>query len=268
MNTNMNPTMKNVKRKILTFAHGVAMLACLTPVSAVHADEVKAAVAANFTAAIKKIAPLYEKKTGNKLLPSFGSTGQLYAQISNGAPFDVFLAADDSTPQKLVDAGKTVTGSYFVYARGRLALWSSTPGYVDDKGAVLQSTQFSKIAIANPKTAPYGQAAIETLTSLKLLDQLQAKFVIGENIAQTQQFVSSGNVPLGFIALAQAKAMPAADRGSWWVVPQELHKPIDQAAVQLADISNAQAAASFLKFLKSPEAIAIIRELGYDVPQP
>ncbi len=229
------------------------------------ADEVKAAVAANFTAAIKKLTPLYEQKTGNKLLASFGATGQLYAQINNGAPFDVFLSADDSTPKKMVAEGTADADSYFIYARGRLALWSGTQGYIDDQGAILKSDKFAKIAIANPKTAPYGQATIETLTTLQLLDRLQPKFVVGENISQTQQFVSSGNVPLGFIALAQVKALSAADRGSYWVVPEQLHQPIEQGAV-LLKTEHIAAAKSFLAFLKSPEAAAIIRELGYEVP--
>lgn len=241
------------------------LIVCTNIFPLAHADNITAAVAANFTAAIKKLAPLYEQNTGNKLLVSFGSTGQLYAQITNGAPYDVFLAADDTTPKKLLAENKAIDTSYFVYARGRLALWSSTPGYVDAQGAILKSDRFSKIAIANPKTAPYGQAAIETLTALQLLDQLQTRFVIGENIAQTQQFISSGNVPLGFIALAQVKALPVSEQGSYWLVPAQLHAPIDQAAILLRS-PHAAAAANFLAFLKSPEALAIIRELGYEVP--
>ena len=251
-------------KKHIAFARFFLAFAFAANIAAVNAEEIKAAVAANFTAAIKKLTPLYEQKSGNKLIASFGATGQFYAQISNGAPFDVFLAADDSTPKKLIAEGKAIDNSYFVYTRGRLALWSGTPGYVDDKGEVLKSDQFVKIAIANPKTAPYGQAAIETLTSLKLLDKLQTKFVTGENIAQTQQFIASGNVPLGFIALAQVKALPAADRGSYWLVPADLHQHIDQGAVLLK--SGHTAAENFLAFLKSPEAIAIIREFGYEVP--
>lgn len=250
--------------KLTIFARGLLTFALTTHIAIVCAEDVKIAVAANFTAAIKKLTPLFEQKTGNKLIASFGATGQLYAQINNGAPFDVLLAADDSTPKKLISEGKAIDSSYFVYARGRLALWSGTPGYVDDQGAILKSDSFSKIAIANPKTAPYGQATIEALSALKLLDQLQSKFVTGENIAQTQQFVSSGNVPLGFIALAQVKALPAAERGSYWVVPVELHQPIKQGAVLLKTQNTA--AESFLVFLKSPEAIAIIRDLGYEVP--
>ena len=232
----------------------------------VGADEVRVAVAANFTKAIKQIAPLYEKKTGNKLVASFGSTGQLYTQIKNGAPFDAFLAADEKRPKKLIAEDAAVADSYFVYARGRLALWSSTPGYVDDKGAVLKTGDFKKIAIANPKAAPYGEAAIETLTALKLLDTLQSKLVIGENISQTQQFVASGSVPLGFVALAQVKSLPADGRGSWWVVPETMHTPIAQGAVLLKKTDHAATAKNFLAFLKSPEAVTIIRELGYDVP--
>lgn len=235
------------------------------------ADDVHAAVAANFTTAIKKLAPLYEQQTGNKLIASFGATGQLYAQIKNGAPFDVFLSADNSAPKKLIAEGDAIAGSHFIYARGRLALWSSTRGYVDDRGAVLRSNQFSKIAIASPKTAPYGQAAIETLTALKLLDQLQPKFITGENISQTQQFISSGNVPLGFIALAQVTALSVDNRGSYcgsfWIVPSHLHQPIDQAAVQLQRAANSAAATSFLDFLRTPAAAAVIRELGYETPQ-
>ena len=252
------------------------LLKNLGPISAIcfaligniaHADEVKAAVAANFTAAIKKLTPVFEKQSGHKLVSSFGASGQLYAQIKNGAPFEVLLSADDATPLKLVAEGDAVSSSYFIYARGRLALWSSQPGYVDDQGAILKSDKFTRIAIANPKTAPYGQAAIEALTTLKLLDQLQPKFVMGENIAQTQQFISSGNVPLGFIALGQVKALAPEDRGSWWVVPANLHKPIDQGAVLLNNAKDSAAANAFLVFLKSPEAIAIIRELGYETSQ-
>jgi molybdate transport system substrate-binding protein len=254
-----------MKRNIF-FARCAIIFAFISHISAANADDVNVAVAANFTAAIKKLAPLYEQKSGNKLIASFGATGQLYAQIKNGAPFDVVLAADDTTPKKLIDEGDALAGSYFIYARGRLALWSGTRGYVDDQGAILKSDKFTKIAIANPKAAPYGQAAIDTLSALKLLDQLQPKFVTGENIAQTQQFISSGNVPLGFIALAQVMALPPEDRGSWWVVPSNLHQPIEQGAVQLNRAKNANAAKSFLDFMKSPEAIAVIRELGYEIP--
>ncbi len=198
-------------KKLAILLVSIALLAL--PFEAAQADEVRAAVAANFTAVIKKLTPVFERKTGHKLVVSFGATGKLYAQIRNGAPVDVFLSADDLTPQKLVAEGDAVGASCFIYARGRLALWSCQPGYVDAQGAILKSDKFTKIAIANPKTAPYGQAAIDALTTLKLLDTILPRFVIGENVAQTQQFISSGNVPLGFIALAQVKALahPARD---------------------------------------------------------
>ncbi len=175
------------------------------------------------------------------------------------------MAADDQAPQQLLNSGAAVPSSHFIYATGRLALWSSTPGYVDAEGKILSSDRFVKIAIANPKTAPYGQAATETLSALGLLDKLSPKFVVGENIAQTQQFISTGNVELGFIALAQVKGLPASERGSYWLVPATLHKPIEQGAVVLSSSKNSEAATAFLTFLKSPEAVAVIRELGYEV---
>lgn len=230
-----------------------------------HADEVNVAVAANFTAAVKQLAPVFEQRTGHKLLTSFGATGQLYAQINNGAPFDVLLSADTETPQKLIKEGNADGASYFVYAVGQLALWSATPNFVGELEPTLKR-DFAKIAIANPKTAPYGLAAIETLDALKLRSVLEAKFVTGENIAQTQQFVSSGNVPLGFVALAQVMALPASDRGSYVVVPESLHTPIEQGAVTLKNGAHKKAADAWLAFLKSPEAVTIIRKLGYAVP--
>jgi molybdate transport system substrate-binding protein len=234
----------------------------------VHAAEVKAAVAANFTAAIAKLQPIFEKQTGHKLLPSFGATGQLYAQIGNGAPFDVFLSADTQAPQKLLKEGKAVTGTDFIYARGELALWSAQRGYVDDKGEVLKRNRFAHIAIANPDTAPYGAAAVQTLKKLGLYDSLKAKFVQGDNIAQTQLFVASKNAELGFVALAQVLATAEADRGSWWQVPADMHDPVDQQAVLLKTAEKNAAASAFLKFLKTPQAIAVIRELGYTTPAP
>lgn len=251
--------------KLKYFAPAALFCALIANVSLASADEVKAAVAANFTVAIKRLTPIFEQKTGHTLIASFGATGQFFAQINNGAPFDVFLAADDEAPQELLKSGAAIASSHFIYATGRLALWSSTPGYVDADGKILNSDKFAKIAIANPKTAPYGQAATEALTALGLLDKLSPKFVVGQNIAQTQQFVSTGNVELGFIALAQVKGLPASERGSYWLVPSTLHKPIEQGAVVLSSSKNNAAATAFLTFLKTPEAVAVIRELGYEV---
>jgi len=233
-----------------------------------NASEVKAAVAANFTAAIAKLQPIFEKQTGHHLLASFGATGQLYAQIGNGAPFDVFLSADDKAPQKLVKEGHAVAGTEFIYARGELALWSAEKGYVDDKGEVLQRNQYAHLAIANPDTAPYGLAAVQTLKKLGIYDTVKGKFVQGDNIAQTQLFVASKNAPLGFIALAQVLGLPDAERGSWWQVPASLHDPIDQQAVLLKTAEKNDAARAFLKFLQSPQAVAIVHELGYTTPVP
>ena len=252
-----------MKRHLL----GALLLAAASVLPAgASADAVNAAVAANFGGAIKRLAPLFAQKTGHTLVPSFGATGALYAQIRNGAPFDVFLSADDTTPRKLADGGGALADTQFVYARGRLALWSATPGSVDDKGEVLRRAAFTRLAIANPKTAPYGQAAIETLGALGLLERVQPLLVTGESIAQAQQFVASGNVPLGFIALGQVMALAPGERGSWWLVPAELHRPIDQAAVLLAGAKSPAAARAFLAFLQSPEAQEIIRGLGYDTP--
>lgn len=241
-------------------------LVLLIAVPGACAAEVKAAVAANFTAAISKLQPVFEKQSGHQLLPSFGATGQLYAQISNAAPFDVFLSADDQAPRKLVREGRAIAGTEFVYARGELALWSARKDYVDGKGVVLQRNDLAHIAIANPDTAPYGKAAVQTLLKLGRYEALKAKFVQGDNIAQAHLFVASRNAPLGFVALAQVLAMPESERGSWWRVPAEMHSPIDQQAVLLKTGDNNEAARAFLTFLRSPQAVAIIQELGYTTP--
>ena len=185
-----------MSRKLLLVASlFVSTLAC--------ADEVQVAVAANFTAPMQKIAADFEKDTGHKAQLAFGATGKFYAQIKNGAPFEILLSADDTTPEKLEKEGAGVANSRFTYAIGTLVLWSPKAGFVDDKGEVLSKGEFKHLSIANPKLAPYGQAAIEALTALKLLDAVQPKFVQGENIAQTHQFVATGNAELGFVALSQ-----------------------------------------------------------------
>ena len=200
------------------------------------ADEVKVAVAANFTAPMQAIAPAFEKATGHKLLASFGATGQFYAQINNGAPFDVLLAADDTTPARLEREGATVPGSRFTYAMGTLVLWSAQPGYVDAQGAALKTGDFKHLALANPKLAPYGLAATQVLDKLGLTAQLQPRFVQGENIAQTFQFVATGNAPLGFVALSQVMEDGKIRKGSAWQVPASLHDPIRQDAVLLLPV--------------------------------
>ena len=227
------------------------------------AEEIQVAVAANFTAPMQKISADFEQATGDKVTLSFGATGKFYAQIKNGAPFDILLAADDETPARLEKEGAAVPGSGFTYAMGKLVLWSSKPGVVDDQGSVLKKGDFQHIAIANPKLAPYGSAAIETLTKLGLLTATQPKFVQGEDIAQTYQFVSTGNVALGFVAYSQVLKNGKLAGGSVWVVPASLYPPIRQDAVLLTHGKDKSAALALLKYLRSDQAKAIIKSYGY-----
>ena len=228
------------------------------------ADEVQVAVAANFSAPMQKIAAEFERDTGHKALISFGSTGKLYAQIKNGAPFDVLLAADDETPARLEREGLAASGSRYTYAIGRLVLWSAQPGLVDAQGGILKRGGFARLALANPRLAPYGAAAMQTLQSLGVAETLAPKFVQGENIAQTYQFVASGNAQLGFVALSQAYENGRLKGGSAWIVPDTLHRPIRQDAVILEHGRDKPAAAALMKYLKSDKARATIRAFGYD----
>jgi molybdate transport system substrate-binding protein len=229
------------------------------------ADEVQVAVAANFTAPMKIIAADFEQATGHKTALSFGATGKFYAQIAHGAPFAVLLSADDTTPAKLVSEKLAVAGSNFTYAIGKLVLWSAKPGFVDDKGAVLKQGGFDHIAIAAPKLAPYGAAAVAALTKLDLLAAIEPKLVQGENIAQTLQFVQSGNAELGFVALSQVFAGGKLKGGSAWVVPADLYPAIRQDAVLLTKGQDNAAANALLEYLKSEPAKAVIRSYGYDL---
>nr|WP_244517277.1 molybdate ABC transporter substrate-binding protein [Pseudomonas linyingensis] len=234
------------------------------PLAAAQAGEVQVAVAANFTAPMQAIAAEFEKDTGHKALLAFGATGKFYAQIHNGAPFEVFLAADDSTPLKLEQEAASVPGSRFTYAIGTLVLWSATPGYVDDQGAVLKKDQFKHLALANPKTAPYGVAAQAALAKLGIAEEdLKGRLVLGENITQTHQFVATGNAELGFIALSQVYRDGKVASGSAWIVPAEYHAPIRQDAVILAKGQHNPAAAALVDYLKGPKASALIRSYGY-----
>jgi molybdate transport system substrate-binding protein len=230
---------------------------------AAHAAEVSVAVAANFTAPMQKIAARFEQDTGHKAVLAFGSTGRFYAQIRNGAPFQVLLSADDETPARLEREGAGVAGSRFTYAIGRLVLWSSQPGLVDAQGAVLKSGQFDKLALADPKLAPYGAAAIEALGALGLLDALRPRFVQGENIAQAHQFVATGNASLGFVARSQVFADGRVTSGSAWVVPANLHTPIRQDALLLDKGRDNPAAAALLQYLRGDRARDVMRAYGY-----
>jgi len=225
--------------------------------------EVNVAVAANFSAPMKQIAEAFEKDTGHKAVLSFGATGRFYTQISNGAQFDVFLSADDETPARLEKEGAAVAGTRYTYATGRLVLWSAKPGLVDEKAAVLLRNEFKFLAIAAPKLAPYGAAAMQTLTKIGMLPLLQAKLVTGESIGQTYSMVSSGNAELGFVAMSQVFEDGKLKSGSAWVVPAHLHSPLKQDAVLLARASSNPAALQLLTFLKSGQAQAIMHSFGY-----
>jgi molybdate transport system substrate-binding protein len=255
----MRATPLLVTLKSLTIA-----VAALSAGSAL-ADEVQVAVAANFTAPIQAIARDFEKDTGHKLVASFGATGQFYTQIKNGAPFEVFLAADDTTPAKLESENETVKGSRFTYAVGTLALWSAKEGYVDDKGQVLKGNQYQHLSIANPKAAPYGLAATQTLDKLGLTDATKARIVEGQSIAQAYQFVQTGNAELGFVALSQVFKDGKQTSGSAWIVPADLHEPIKQDAVILNKGKDNPAAKALMEYLKGPKAAAVIKSYGYEL---
>lgn len=243
------------------FAFSV-LLAGMT-IGSASADDVQVAVAANFTAPMKIIAADFEKASGHKAALSFGATGKFYAQIKNGAPFDVLLAADDEIPAKIEKEGLGVPGSRFTYAIGKLVLWSAKPGYVDDKGDLLKKGNFEHIALGNPKLAPYGAAAVEVMTRLGLMNALEPKFVQGENIAQTYQFVSTGNAELGFVALSQVYEDGKLKSGSGWIVPATMHSPIRQDAVLLTRGKDNPAAVALLQYLKSEKAKGVIKSYGY-----
>lgn len=247
------------------FARFLSILVAALYAHAAHAAEVSVAVAANFTAPMKAIAAEFARDTGHVAKPAFGGTGKFYAQIRNGAPFQMLLSADDETPAKLAREGYADPASRFTYAIGTLVLWSAKPGVVDAKGDVLKSGRFNKLALANPKLAPYGKAAVEVLTGMGLLDTLAPKFVQGENIAQTWQFVSTGNAELGFVALSQVMKDGRIGSGSGWVVPARLHTPIRQDAVILTSGKGNPAADALMKYLKGDKAKAIIKAYGYEI---
>ena len=224
-----------------------------------HGDEVRAAVAANFSAAAQEIGALFAAATDHTARFSFGSSGQLYAQITQGAPFDVYLAADRRYPRRILSEGHGVPDSGFTYAVGRLVLFSAAAGRVNGS-AGLESGDFTWLAIANPGLAPYGAAAVEVLTALGLSERLRSRLVYGNNVAQTYQFVITGAAELGFVALAQ---VITHDQGSRWVVPLELHSEIAQDAVLLQRGGDNEAALAFLAFLRGPAAAAVKARYGY-----
>ena len=245
-------------RRLLTLTAALALSA------AAQAEVVQIAVAANFTAPARALAEIFARTTGHEAKLSFGATGAFYTQIKNGAPFDVLLAADNERPARLEKEGDTVPGSRFTYATGQLVLWSAKPGFVDDQGAVLKGGHFGKIAIANPKNAPYGAAAVEAMEKLGLAATLQPKLVTGESIGQTFNFIATGNAELGFVALAQVLEGGKLKSGSMWVVPAQYHAPIIQDAVILNRAASNPAAKAWMELLKTPQSKALIRSYGYE----
>lgn len=245
------------------------LIACLSgpaSLAPAAADEVLVAVAANFTDVVKELTPVFESRSGHTLAVTVGSTGKLYAQIKNGAPFEVLLAADQERPELLESEGDGVAGTRFTYAVGRLTLWSADPDRIgEDPKAALTADKTRHIAIANPELAPYGIAAKETLQALGLWDELQPRIVMGENIGQTFTMAATGNAQMGFVALSAVLAPGNSQKGSHWDVPAEYYSAIRQDAVLLKAGADSAAAQAFLSFLKSDEALAVIERYGYGV---
>ncbi|MFC6635673.1 molybdate ABC transporter substrate-binding protein [Microbulbifer taiwanensis] len=231
------------------------------------AEELTVAVASNFTAAMKEIATEFERASAHRVKLAYGSSGKFYAQIKNGAPFQLFFSADSAKPAALEKEGLAVPGSRFTYAVGSLALWSADPALLDARATALKDGSFRKLALANPKLAPYGQAAVEVLRSLGLEGATRTRWVQGENIAQTYQFVASGNADLGFVALSQIVQSGSVGEGSAWIVPVDLYSPIRQDAVLLQRGIESAGAAAFLQFMGGDKARAIIESYGYRFPE-
>jgi len=243
----------------------LSLIAALGGFADLQAAEVSVAVASNFSAPMKRIAQMFQQASGHTANLSIGSTGSFYAQIKNGAPFQVLVSADDETPARLEQEGDGVAQTRFTYAVGRLALWSSKPAKVDDRGEVLRQGHFERLAIANPKLAPYGAAAQQTLTSMGLWSSLQPKLVLGESIAQTYQFIASDNAQVGFVALSQIWMNGQILQGSAWIVPASMHEPLQQDVILLRSGRDSPAAKELMRFLRSETVQALIRSYGYDL---
>lgn len=245
-----------------TLLAGLSLCAIAQPLQAAQAH---VAVAANFAEPLKAIAAVLEKTTGHTLVTTTGSTGKLYSQIRNGAPFDVLLSADTKTPETLEKQGLAQRGARFTYATGKLVLWSANPQRVDAQGAILKNPALGKVAYANPKLAPYGAAAIEVMEKLGLSATLAPQLVQGESIGQTYTFAYSGNADLGFVALSQVLEGGKLKSGSMWLIPQSLYAPLRQDAVVMQSAVGNEAAQALIRLLKSPNIKDLIRSYGYEL---
>jgi len=246
------------------FAFVVAALAA----GVLHAAQVRVAVAANMAAPLQKIADDFERATGHEVVAALGSTGRFYAQLRGGAPFEVLLAADEEIPARLEREGLAMPGRRFTYAIGRLVLWSLDPGGVDPQGNVLKQLPRGRLAVADPRLAPYGAAAMQTLTRLGVLPAWERALVQGESVGQAFQFVASGNASYGFVALSQVMSEGRITRGSGWIVPAHYHAPLNQDVVLLNGGRANPAAHAFLAYLKSESARTTLRSFGYDIATP
>lgn len=252
--------------RLMATASSLVLVLLSAAISLARAEQTLVAVAANFAEVVEELKPKFEKATGHRLQFTTGSTGKLYAQIKEGAPFQILLSADARTPERLESERAAVSGSRFTYAVGKLALWSFDAARIGSDGAAaLKSPDVRHIAIANPDLAPYGVASIETLQALGLLETLKAKIVMGQNIGQTHSMVATGNAQLGFVALSAVAGPRAQNKGSRWDVPQKLFSPIKQDAVLLTAGRGNEAAIAFLKFLRAPDTLATIERYGYGI---
>ena len=243
---------------------GLALVLPFALAASAQAETLTVAVAANFKKPAEEIGAAFKAKTGDEVKYALGATGQFAAQIRNGAPFDILLAADDTTAPALAKNGLALASSNFVYARGTLVLYSTTLPVKEQGEQILRKGDFAHVSIANPKTAPYGTAAIEAMKKMGVYDALKPKIVEGSNIGQTFDFVATGNAQAGFVALSQAIG---AGKGQWWVVPQADYAPIDQSAILLKPGENKAVAKAYLDFLRGPEARTVIEKYGYTIPR-
>ncbi|MBN2866336.1 MAG: molybdate ABC transporter substrate-binding protein [Thiotrichales bacterium] len=257
--------MKNTVKRL---GQALGLTLGLTFSAHVYAEKATVAVAANFTKTIESVNEAFVKKHPEHTIRfSFGPTGKLFAQISNGAPFDAFFAADEKRAQKTIENGLGVDGSYFVYAQGKIALYSAKFPVANEPLTVLKQAKFNHLAIANPKTAPYGDRSQAFLQKMGLYDAVKAKIVNGESIAHAFQYVATGNADIGFVAMSQIvdPQSPIYQKGQYWVVPQADYKPINQGAVITKRGQDNAAIKDFMAFMKTPEAIKIIENYGYGV---